>query len=107
MKLKCYGVNAVIANGDYAGDIVNDDTDRTMNVSMLNAKVAGVITDAYISLEGSEWTATGDSAVCLVGDVKAEQIDAAAGITVSAVAGEGCGLKGEYTLASGGRLIVS
>ena len=107
MKLKCYGVNAVIANGDYQGDIVNDDTDRTMNVSILHAKVAGVITDAYISLEGSQWTATGDSTVCLVGDVKENQIDAAAGITVQAVAGEGCGLKGEYTLASGGKLVVA
>ena len=106
MKLKCYGVNVVIANGDYQGDIVNDDTDRTMNVSILHAKVAGVITDAYISLEGSQWTATGNSSVCLVGDVKETQIDAASGITVQAVAGEGCGLKGEYTLASGGKLIV-
>ena len=106
MKLKVYGVNAVIANGDYTGDIVNDDTDRTMNVSILNAAVTGVITDAYISLEGSSWTATADSTVCLMGDVKPEQIDAAAGVTVSAVAGEGCGLKGEYALASGGRLVV-
>ena len=106
MKLKCYGVNAVIANGDYQGDIVNDDTDRTMNVSILHAKVAGVITDAYVSLEGSQWTATGDSTVCLVGDVKETQIDAVSGITVRAVAGEGCGLKGEYTLASGGKLVV-
>lgn len=48
-------------------------------------------------------TATGDSTVCLVGDVKETQIDAAVGITIQAVAGEGCGLKGEYTLASGGQ----
>ena len=96
-----------IASGDYQGDIVNDDTDRTMNVSILHAKVAGVITDAYISLEGSQWTATGDSTVCLVGDVKETHIDAASGITVQAVAGEGCGLKGEYTLASGGKLVVA
>lgn len=106
MKLKCYGVNAVIANGDYAGDIVNDDTDRTMNVSVLNATVKGVITDAYIKLEDSKWTATGDSSVCLVGETAVEQLDAAAGITISAVAGEGCTLAGEYTLASGGTLHV-
>ncbi len=106
MKLKVYGVNAVIANGDYAGDIVNDDTDRTMNVTILNARVTGVITDAYISLENSHWTAAGDSTVCLMGEVKPEQMDAPMGVTISAKAGEGCGLKGEYTLASGGRLIV-
>ena len=107
MKLKCYGVNAVIANGDYAGDIVNDDTDRTMNVSILNATVKGVITDAFISLVGSKWTATGNSTVCLVGDVKVEQIDAPAGVTISAVAGEGCVLSGAYTLASGGKLVIA
>ncbi len=106
MKCECYGVNAVIANGDYEGDIVNDDTDRTMNISILNATVKGVIDDAYISLEGSQWTATGDSSVCLVGDVKAGQMDAPVGVTISALAGEGCGLGGEYTLASGGKLIV-
>ncbi len=107
MKCKCYGVNAVIANGDYAGDIVNDDTDRTMNVSIVNASVKGVITDAYIKLDGSRWTATGDSSVCLVGSAKVEQIDAPAGVTVTAKAGEGCGLCGAYSLASGGKLIVS
>lgn len=106
MKLKCYGINAVIAGGDYAGDIVNDDTDRTMNVTIQNASVRGVITDAYLALEESTWTATGDSEVCLVGDVKESQIDAAAGVTVTALPGEGCGLSGEYALASGGRLIV-
>ena len=47
------------------------------------------------------------STVCLVGDVKETQIDAAAGVTIQAVAGEGCGLKGEYTLASGGKLVVA
>jgi roadblock/LC7 domain-containing protein len=106
MKLQVYGVNAVLANGTYIGDIVNEDTDRTMNVTIQNATVQGVITDAYISLEGSKWTATGDSCVCLVGNVQASQIDAAAGVTVWAVAGEGCDLSGEYTLASGGRLII-
>ena len=39
--------------------------------------------------------------------VKETPIDAATGITVQAVAGEGCGLKGEYTLASGGKLVVA
>ena len=106
MKCKVYGVNAVIANGDFAGDIVHEDTDRTMNVSFVSASLTGVIRDAYISLENSKWTATGDSCVCLMGDVKADAIDAPAGVMVSAMAGEGCGLKGTYTLASGGTLTV-
>jgi hypothetical protein len=107
MKGKCYGVNAIFANGAYAGDIVHEDTDRTMNVSLLNADLTGVITNAYVQLTNSHWTATGDSTLCLVGDTKAEQIDAPAGVTISATAGEGCALSGTYTLASGGKLVVA
>ena len=78
-----------------------------MNVTLQNATVTGRIEDVYVKLDNAKWTATADSAVCLVGDVKPEQIDAAAGVTVSAKAGEGCGLKGEYVLASGGKLTVT
>ena len=106
LKLKCYGVNAVIANGEYAGDIIHEDDERTMNVTLQNAAVTGCIQDAYLKLDGAKWKATEDSAVCLVGPVELDQLDAPAGVTISAMAGEGCGLKGEYTLASGGILTV-
>ena len=79
---------------------------RTMNVTIQNATLKGVIADAYISLEGSKWYATGDSTVALMGAVEASQIDAPAGVTVDAMAGEGCALSGEYALASGGKLMV-
>ena len=78
-----------------------------MNVTLQNAAVIGRIEDAYVKLDNARWTATADSTVCLVGDVQTEQIDAAAGITITAKAGEGCGLKGEYVLASGGKLTVT
>ena len=107
MKCRVYGINAYIANGDYTGDIIHEDTDRTMNVTFRNAAITGVIEDAYIKLDESRWTATGDSNVCLVGDVQPDRIDAPAGVTVTARAGEGCTLSGEYALASGGVLIVS
>lgn len=107
MKCKVYGVNAVIANGDYSGDIINEDTDRTMNVTIQNAVVTGAIEDVYISLEESKWIATADSTVCLMGNVAVQQMDAAIGITINAVAGQGCTLSGEYTLASGGKLVVA
>lgn len=107
MKCRVYGVNAVVANGAYQGDIIHEDTDRTMNVSLLHASLRGVIADAYISLEDSSWFATGDSTVALMGAVEVSQIDAPAGVTVSAMAGEGCGLAGEYVLASGGKLVVA
>ena len=75
-------------------------------MTIQNASVTGAIVDTYISLEGSRWTATADSTVCLMGDVKSQQLDAPAGVTISAKAGEGCGLTGSYTLASGGILTV-
>jgi hypothetical protein len=78
-----------------------------MNVSLLNASLQGTITDAYIQLINSRWTATGDSAVCLVGKTAVESMDALAGVTICAVAGEGCSLQGQYTLASGGKLVVA
>ena len=92
--------------GKVEGDIIHEDTDRTMNVTIQNATLKGVIADAYISLEGSKWYATGDSSVCLIGNVEAAQIDAPAGVTVAAMAGEGCALSGEYVLSSGGKLTV-
>jgi hypothetical protein len=107
MVCKVYGVNAVIANGQYEGDIVHEDPDRTCNVSLVNAALKGVITDAYVGLENSTWFATGDSAVCLMGDVQPAAIDAPAGVTVTAKAGDGCALAGDYVLASGGKLIVA
>ena len=106
LKGKVYGINAVIANGDYTGDIIHEDTDRTMNVTIQNATVTGCVEDAYIKLDHAQWFATADSSVCLVGDVKPEQIDAASGVTITAKAGEGCELSGSYRLASGGILTV-
>lgn len=107
MKLKVYGINAVVANGDYEGDIIHEDTDRTMNVTLLNANLKGIIEDAYISMEGSRWFATGDSSVCFMGTVTPEQMDAPADVTITAKAGEGCDLTGEFNLHSGGKLIVA
>ena len=106
MKCKVYGVNAVIANGDYAGDIIHEDTDRTMNVTVQNATLKGEIQDAYVALENSTWYATTDSSVCLIGGVKVSQIDAPKGVVIQAKAGEGCRLDGCYAMASGGKLIV-
>lgn len=106
LKGKVYGINAVIANGDYTGDIIHEDTDRTMNVTIQNATVTGCVEDAYIKLDHAQWFATADSSVCLVGDVKPEQMDAASGVTITAKAGEGCELSGSYRLASGGILMV-
>lgn len=77
-----------------------------MNLTLQNATVKGVIEDAYVKLDGSRWFATGESHVCLVGAVEVSQMDAAQGVTIYAVAGEGCNLEGEFALTSGGKLVV-
>jgi len=55
---------------------------------------------------GSKWTATADSRVTLVDIVDVKTIDAPNGVTITAVAGKGCTLKGTFKLASGGTLNV-
>lgn len=105
-KLKVYGIKAVLSNMDLEGDFIHEDTDRAMSITMINNKLKGKIQDAYISLENSKWTATGDSSVCLIGNMNPGDIDALSDVTITAKAGEGCLLSGEYTLASGGKMIV-
>ena len=52
---------------------------------------------------GSKWIATADSNVIMIADINPAQIDAPEGVTIKAVASE----TAEYTLASGGKLIVT
>lgn len=106
LKLKVYGVNAVIANGEYTGDIIHEDNERTMNVTVQNAALTGCIQDAYLKLDQSKWYATKASSVCLMGQIAPEQLDAPKGVTILAMCGEGCELHGDYPLASGGMLTV-
>lgn len=75
---------------------------------MANTNLNGAIVKAYVTMNaGSKWTATADSTVILIGDCRIGQIDAAEGVTISAEAGEGCSLSGEYKLTSGGVLVVA
>ena len=65
------------------------------------------IEHAYLSLTASTWFATADLTVALVGNVSIEAIDAPTGVTIRAIAAEGCRLAGDYTLHSGGQLSVA
>ena len=86
------------------GDILHEDTERDCRVYMTSTCLTGAIQNAYVSMDqGSRWYATGDSNVILSGAVETAQIDAPAGITIHAKAADGAG---EYTLSSGGKLIV-
>lgn len=101
-----YGNKLYITGSTINGDIVNDDV-RSMAIVLRDSKVTGVIRGAYVELSGSAWTATGDSSVALVGCTEISGIDAPAGVTISATAGEGTTLKGEYALPAGGKLTVA
>ena len=86
------------------GDILHEDPERDMRVYLSSTCLSGAIVNAALMMDqGSRWYATGDSTVTLGQTVDVCQIDAPAGITITASAADG---QGTYTLASGGILIV-
>jgi hypothetical protein len=98
-----YGVHLALRNEDYEGDIVHEDPDRDVYVTLENASWTGAINRGYLTLKGgTQWFATGDSTVTLTGFVHEGQIDADEGVTITAVADQA----GEYLLPSGGKLVT-
>jgi hypothetical protein len=105
-----YGVQATFEAMTLNGDLVHDDTERKMCLSLVDTTLNGAVTgNPTLALYGaSRWTATKDSAVTFVGTVNPSALDAAAGVTITATAGEGCQLSvGTTTLPSGGKLVVA
>lgn len=101
------GIRATFKNTNLEGNISHEDSTRTMSVTLAGTTLKGEIMDSSLSLDsGSKWTATGDSSVILVGGIDVNRIDAPRGVKITAVAGDGCKLKGTYELASGGSLEV-
>lgn len=103
-----YGVQATFEDMTINGDLIHDDTDRKMLLSLENTTVNGKIAGfPELRFYGNcRWSATADSSVTLCGEVDVSAIDAPAGVTISVRKGEGCKLSGEMTLASGGKLVV-
>jgi hypothetical protein len=102
---KVYGIHATFKNMDVAGDIVHtaDKENRDMTVYLESTTLKGAIKDAYLSMNRlSKWIATADSNVTIVGDVDVSQIDAPAGVTITAAGS----VSGKYKLASCGTLIL-
>ena len=106
-RFQTYGMKVALRDMTVCGDIVHEEIRRDLAVTMEHVQYTGKIEHAYLSLQESSWFATGDSTVALVGDVYVEAIDAPKGVTIRAVAAEGCRLKGDYPLPSGGRLSVT
>ena len=79
-----------------------------MRISQLQAETStrrkSAIQHANVAFDkGSKWVATADSDVVFVTDVEPAQIDAPAGVTITAKGAEA----GEFVLASGGKLVVT
>lgn len=98
-----YGVDVIMTDMDIKGDLIHEDPDRTMWVDLNSTIITGKMLNASVTFDvGSKWTATEDSFITLLSDVDTAQIDAYAGVTIIAKGKE----KGNYDLASGGKLIV-
>lgn len=104
---KVQGVKATLKNMTLEGSLSNEDSERDLAVSLVSTALKGAVSNAFLSLDAaSKWTATADSTVTLTGAASVKNIDAPAGVTIKATAGEGCTLKGDYTLPSGGALHI-
>jgi hypothetical protein len=102
---KVYGIHATFKDMDVTGDIDHslDKENRSMTVYLESTTLKGAIKDASIKMDQfSKWVATTDSNVTIVGNVDVSQIDAPAGVTITAVAAVG----GKYALASCGTLVL-
>lgn len=105
---KVYGIKATLKNMTLQGNILHEDTERTMSLTFMSTSLTGKIENASIYLDPeSKWTATENSKVTLAGSFDVSKIDAQSGVTITATAGEGCTLKGTYKLASGGTLNIN
>lgn len=104
---KVAGITATISHSQLNGNLVHLDTARGMAVRFIGSSLKGAIRSASVAFDaGSRWTATADSRVTLVGAVDAAQLDAPAGVTITATAGPEAGDKGSRRLRGGGVLLL-
>lgn len=87
---------------DAAGDLIHEDPDRDMRITLRSTTLKGAIQNAYLELDtGSRWFATGDSTVTLLGDIDTTQVDAPEGVTITLTGKQDA----TEQLASGGLLV--
>jgi hypothetical protein len=101
------GINIELKHMNLAGNILADDSERAMRLDFVGTSLRGAIQNAHVRLDAaSHWLATASSTVTLLGDQDLPQLDAPAGVTITAMNGVGSHLTGEYHLKSGGTLRV-
>lgn len=96
-----FGIEAELRNMDVQGDVLHEDSQREMWLSLKKTALRGAVRGAHIALDGgSRWFAPADSEAVLIGQADPAQFDAPAGVTIR-LHGSG---SARYGLASGGVL---
>ncbi len=96
-----YGTGVTLRDMNACGDILHEDGQREMWLTLQSSTVNGVIRNAHLFMDmGSRWFAPADSEVVLVGEANVAQFDAPKGVTIR-VHGDAVGT---YELVSGGIL---
>jgi len=102
-----FGANITMDDMEAEGDIINEVGDRDIILRLTETSLTGAMKNVVLQLFNvSKWMATADSEITLVGPVADGAIDAKAGVTIRAKAGEGCMLSGKHILPSGGVLEI-
>ena len=100
-----YGVKAVLSDMDVSGDILHEDPQRVMALTLKHTKLTGRIENAVLVTDpAAAWTATADSHVTITAFGPMGTIDALQGVTIYAKSDV---LEpGTTDLPSGGKLVV-
>ena len=79
------GVTVTLENGAYRGDVLHEDAERPMTITLKSAMLNGAIRGAALTLdEGSRWSATANPDVRLAAAPSPGRIDAPAGVVIIA-----------------------
>ena len=98
-----YGIDVTFRSMDLQGDILHEDAQRELYVSLERSVWRGAMRNGCLRMDvGSKWTATADSELTLLGEVQPAQLDALAGVTVRLHGGQ----SGQMVLPSGGTLVL-
>ncbi len=98
-----YGIRVFMEDMDVCGDLIHEDPDRDMRITLKSTQLNGAVKNAWLELDaGSHWTAIADSAVTLIGAPEIHQFDAPTDVTITAI----CHSDEIIDLPSGGRLVL-
>ena len=99
-----FGIRAAFEECKLEGDILHEDPERDMFLDFKRVHLTGAIKGAALNMDvRSYWYATSDSEVTFTGEVLLNQLDAPEGVVIRAKGAQA----GEYTLFSGGKVVVT